>query len=647
MPAIVTGNMSGSSSYDRTLLERDLGYTYPYDLDLRPGTELHAKIKDEILNRARESYSVVSNRFSSWNSIEQVMTAYIDLDEEEEDIQDADSRKPVSIVFPYTYIIIETVLTYLVTALLGDPIFRYDGTSPEDLLGVALLEKVVQKQCDYFKVALALHTFLRDALVYGLGVAAPYWEVKEGTYYVRTLLGALLGKKSIKRQGVIFEGNALENVDPYTYLPDPNVAAHKVQEGEYVGWLFKTSLPRLKRDEGRGNSDLFNVKYLNALKSRKSSICSASDSAREDKSGTAYRDYTDFTSTNRVDVIYMYVDLIPSEWKLGDSDKPEKWLFGLAGDEIVVKAKKLGLSHGMYPIVTAAPDFDGYSVLPIARSEVLYGMQHVLDFMFNSHISNVRKALNDMFVVDPFLININDLKDPRPGKLIRLRRPAWGKGVKDAVQQFQVNDITRNNLADSAIIVQWMQMIGAADESLSGVLRKGGPERLTGTEFQGTRAGAIGRLERVARVIGLQAFHDLGYMFASHTQQLMSKEVYVKTVGRWQEELQAVYGSNYVKVTPYDISIPYDVEVKDGSIPNGSAQLWIRLYDILAKNQQLGQQFDMVRIFEHIAQVLGAKNVSDFKIKTKIMPNEQVLQQSQAGNIVPLAQYSAAVGGGA
>ena len=640
MPATVIGSQWTSPDSGKDILNKDLGYDYPYGLDLRPRSKVHEKIKNEVLNRAMESHSLVSNRMSSWNSIEQVMTAYIDLSEEEEDVQDADPRKPVSIVFPYTYIIIETVLTYLVTALLGDPIFRYEGVSPEDTVGTMLLEKVIQKQCDYFKVALALHTFLRDSLVYGVGAAAPYWKIKEGIKYhsepAPGLAGMLFGKQVVKKEkGTIFEGNALENIDPYLYLPDPNTPVQKIQDGEYVGWVYPTSRIALLNEERQGN-DLFNVKYLKDIKLKRSSIFSGSESERGTKSGTDLYHQADTSITNKVDVIYMYIDLVPKEWELGESEYPEKWLFGLAADEVVVKAKKLGLSHGMFPVVTAAPDFDGYSVLPTARSEVLYGMQHVLDFLFNSHIANVRKAINDMLVVDPYLINISDLKDPKPGKLVRLRRPAWGKGVKDAVQQLNVNDITRNNLADSAIIVQWMQMIGAADESLMGALRKGGPERLTGTEFQGTRAGAIGRLERVARVIGMQAFHDLGFMFASHTQQLMSQEVYVDTVGRWQEDLDEIFGGGKVKVTPYDLAISYDVEVKDGSIPSGPAQLWVRLFDTLSKNPQLSQQFNMKGIFEYIATLMGAKNVKDFRIKTKVMPNEEVLNQAQAGNLVPI-----------
>ena len=75
--------------------------------------------------------------------------------------------------------------------------------------------------------------------------------------------------------------------------------------------------------------------------------------------------------------------------------------------------------------------------------------------MFNSHVANVRKAINDMIIYDPYLVNSNDLKNPAPGKLIRLRRPAWGKGVKDVAQQLGVSDVTRGNIADSTWLVQW------------------------------------------------------------------------------------------------------------------------------------------------------------------------------------------------
>jgi hypothetical protein len=295
----------------------------------------------------------------------------------------------------------------------------------------------------------------------------------------------------------------------------------------------------------------------------------------------------------------------------------------------------------MYPIATASPEYDGYSVTPIGRLEVLYGLQHTLDFLFNSHVTNVRKAINDMLIVDPYLVNIEDLKDPKPGKLIRLRRPAWGRGVEKVVQQLAVNDITRANISDSAYITQWMDRISGADQSMQGALRQGGPERLTGAEFQGTRNSAVSRLQRIAMIIGMQFMQDVGTMFAVHTQQYMSQETYVKTVGRYAEQLQKTFGKNNIRVNPMDLAINYDLIVRDGSIPGGNfSQSWVEMFKVIGTTPELQQQFDITRIFMYIAQQLGAKNVEDFKrnidrMQPKVMPDEQIARQVQSGNMIP------------
>jgi hypothetical protein len=297
----------------------------------------------------------------------------------------------------------------------------------------------------------------------------------------------------------------------------------------------------------------------------------------------------------------------------------------------------------MYPVAVASPEYDGYSITPIGRMDVMYGLQHTLDFMFNTHVANVRKAINDMLVVDPYLVNINDLKDPKPGKLIRLRRPAWGRGVDKVVQQLAVQDITRANISDAVYITQLMDRISGADQSMQGSLRQGGPERLTGAEFQGTRGSAISRLQRLAMIIGMQYMQDIGTMFAVHTQQYMTQESFVRVTGRYADQLQKTFGKQQrMKVSPLDIAVNYDLIVRDGSIPGGNfSQSWIEMFKVIGTTPELAQQFDVTRIFMYIAQQLGAKNVEDFRRsidQTQIttMPDQQVEDQVQAGNMIPV-----------
>jgi hypothetical protein len=648
MPAIVHGNVDGKKG-DFSQVEYD--YDYPNELSLKPGSEFHNMIRSKIIERATTSSNAMKMRYDSWNKVDHVLTAYIPADVEEGKVKAKDSRKPISIVFPYSYAMMESLMAYLMTAFGQEPIFRYEGVSPEDTVGAMLLELVVQLHCNKTKVPLALHTFFRDSLAYGLGIAAPGWEVKRGQREVfrpgavYDMNGQLANERGYRdrEETVLFEGNELTNIDPYRYLPDPNVGAHEIQKGEFVGWLVKDNLMNLLREE-QYDEDMFNVRYLKHVQNPKSQFVENPDErTRKTMGGTVSPDSTD---TNRVDLLYMYIDLIPKDWKLSESEDPERWCFCLAGDTVVVKAYKTNFNHGMFPVAVAAPDFDGYSPTPMSRLEILYGLQEVLDFLFNSHVANVRKAVNDMIIVDPQLVNINDLKDPKPGKLIRLRRPAWGRGVKDVAMQLGINDITRANIADSSYIVNWMQKIAATDDPMMGSLRQGGPERLTKGEFQGTQAMGYSRLARIAQIIGYQGMQDIGYQFATHVQQLMDRETYIRATGRWQQALMAEFGvqpGGRVKVTPFDLLVEYDMFVRDGSVPGSNfSEAWLQLFNILAGSEELMQQFDMTRIFMHIARSLGAKNVEDFKrnvnqVQPTVAPDQQVLQQAQAGNLVPMA----------
>lgn len=645
MPYIVTGDSPNKMDI---YTKDNYDYQYPNGLDLKPGSEFHNEIRGKIWQRARESRNEMSKRFGSWNEIDRVLTTYIPASDKERLLKQKDSRKPISIVFPYTYSMLEALLTYMSMSFFQDPMFQYEGVEDDDTIGAMLLELVVRIHCIKTKVPLALHTVLRDSFAYGIGVGIPGWKKQYGRVPIKSSVRSESGLGNENQDfitfvdSLIFEGNDLTNIDPYMWLPDPTVSSTNIQDGEFIGWLERDNFMNLLNDEVNDPS-LFNVKYLRSKGNKKSSLSTNQSDRMLKYGGSSDLQRGMNISTNPIDIINLYVNLIPKEWKLGDSEYPEKWFFRLASDDVIISCQKANHNHGLYPIAVASPEFDGYSITPPSRMEILYGLQGTLDFLFNSHIANVRKAINDMLIVDPFLVNIKDLEDPEPGKLIRLRRPAWGHGVDKVVQQLTVQDITRANISDSTYITQWMDRISGADQSMQGALRQGGPERLTKGEFQGTRGSAVSRLQRLSMLVGMQFMQDIGSMFAVHTQQYMSKETYVKVVGRYKETLQKQFGKkDNLRVSPYDLAVNYDVIVRDGSIPGGNfSDAWLQMFSTIASTPELAGQFDVFRLFSYIATQLGAKNVDDFKkvaSETQMtqMPDQQVLDQAQAGNLVPL-----------
>jgi len=629
----------------QSLVGIDYGYDYPVGLDIRPDSDLHNLIVTRVLARATESRNIVKNRYPSWNALSKSLTAFVDPDEVR--AKKLDPSKKITLVVPMTYASLETVLTYLVSALLDDPLFRYTWGGPEDVIGTILMEKVIGFQATKAKMMLNLHTMLRDAVAYGVGVVNIGWhrkmgykKIAENPSYVEVLGVNVPMEPTLNIvRSTLWEGNKLTNLDPYTILPDPNTPIHALQDGEFFGWIERQSYPDLLSSEIEGSEGYFNIKYLKNI-SGESRFYTESRAERSsnliDKMGT----YSWFTggTTRPKDTIYMFIKLIPNEWHLGTSDIPEKWLFGVSGDRLVIMAKKMNMLHDMFPIATCAPDFDGYSTMPVARCEVVFGMQDVLDFLFTSHMDNVAKAVHDSFIVDPSRINMPDLTAQQGPKIIRLRKDYWGSGVREAIEQLKVSDITRSHISDSAYVIDIMQRAMCASDSMQGVVRTGS-ERRTAEEYRQTKMAGLSRLERAARVAAVQSKWDLAYMCASHTQQLMEEDVFVSIIGEWQEILEKEYGtrSDRVRVTPDMMDVDYNIISEDGTVPDSeSAEDWLTLFKLITVRPELAERFDIVRVFKHVARLLGAKNVENFEVKVK--PTEEVEKQVEKGEVTPIEE---------
>ncbi len=616
----------------------DFEYKYPKDLDFHPDSELHKDVLKKIMDYTQESSTDISGRHAEWAKIDTTLTAFVPDSTKQAAKDRGDKTSPV--IIPSSYALLETLLAYMVATFLQDPVFKYEPTGPEDARGTALLEIIIQTQVIKAKMGLNLHTQWRDAFAYGLGVVAPFWNVINGHKRIKTVVNdAGIDQVKITREkAVLYEGNFLANIDPFLYLPDPMVAVQNVQDGRYVGWVSRENKMALLTEEFEDDGGLFNVrslKFINGQSKYMTTSRERNDTAASNAGRAAYKTQMD----SPVDIVTMYATIIPDDWNLGDSEKPEKWRFMIAGDTVIIAAQPLNLDHNMYPVSVAAPDYDGYSATPISRIEMSLGMQVIMDFLFNSHISNVRKAVNDTLIVDPSMINMNDLRSPEPGKIVRTRRSMWGKGVTGAVEQLKINDITKGNLGDIAMISGQIKEATGAVDSVSGQIRSGG-ERRSATEFRDARTGALAKLNKAARIMAMQSMQDLGFMFASQTQQLMSEKMKIRISGRWEEDLKIEFGGDKIKtVDPSDILVDTDLVVGSGNIPGGEpTELWIQLLQTASGNPEMLAQLNIPNIFIHIARQLGATNTIDFMRSLEIRPTEQVAQQAAAGEIVPIAQ---------
>jgi len=626
---------------------------YPNGVNLNPSSEMHGQLVTEIINRTQASRSREQDSHIKWRKIDHMLSAFVTPDEAERLEKRKDFRRPVRIVLPQMYSNLQTLLAITTVGMGQRPFYRFESASRP--IEAALLERVMSQQANRLSHLPALYTRWRDGYAYGRGVIAPRWIEKHGTrtsWEQTTVKSKIIlpggdivtGRKRVRKKAKLFEGHELDNIDPYMYLPDPNFPVDKVQKGEFTGWIERSNFINLFKRE-REDSMFFNVKHL--FNRRGESVYYRQDDNVRDafgltRSNKVDRSTVNFTATTTEDVIWMYIKLIPKDWKLGKTEEPKIWLFGLAADSIIIVAHEMDLDHNMFPVAVVAPTFDGYSPHPISTMEVGFGLQETSDWFITSHIKNVTATVNNSFIVDPSIVNLNDFKDGGAGRIIRIRRRYFGdpNAVDKGVKQLDINDVTRNNVNDAQFFDFWAGKGAGISPSLQGIQERSG-SRVSASEASGTRQSGLSRIEQGMTLMFEQ--DTLPYLLASQTLQFMEEEVFVNIAGREEQILRKEFGKDEnVAINPWDLSPDYDLTPRTGDLPNGDfSQGLLQALTLAMQDPELRQQVDIFRLFQHVTRQMGARHIHEFTragggLQAETQPTEQVENAVAAGNLVPL-----------
>lgn len=645
MPVPIDTYPESTSSFDG----KDYGYEYPDGLDLRPGSPLHNGIVRKVMDRAQDSWRTIQTRHDSWRKINNTLSCFIPTDKKLLDRLGKDEDQPVPIVIPISRAVLDTIVTQWCQSLLQDPIIPLQGIGPDDTYGAILMEMLLQIQAVQNKFALVLHTQFRDAISLGIGICAAQWEVKTRQREIpvnpiQAMINAVLGKASPPSyvNEVYFEGNRLSNVDPFAFLPDPNCAIENLDRAEYVAWRSRENLMNLLSAERNGVEGLFNVQAVKELKPATSTLLRAQDTGRNPQYANEWSSGSG--RSNPVDVVTMFIKIIPEDWELGENRYPERWVFEIAGDRILINARRCADRHGMFPVTAIAPDFDGYTTTPVSTLESIYGLQVTEDFLINSHIYNIEKTNSSMLVADPGMINVRSLESPEPGKVILTAEEYWGRGVGDAVHQLQFFDVTKSNVSDAVFLQDVIQRVTGAANNLQGILEPGG-ERRTATEVGGARAASLSRVHTGVSMGQVQCIYDLGRICGGNLQQHMTKQQYLRIAGRWEDTLRSEYSVTdpYVLVDPRMLDVAFDIIPRSASIPGGTnVSGFIQWLQFVSSNPTIAQRLDMLRASLHVARELGVGNVEDFIVKHPVMPvslpTNQVMDAAQRGDLMPVPE---------
>ena len=634
----------------------------PIDV-LKPDSKEHGRVLEYLLKRLNSSERVMTRFHGRWNINEKKIQAFISLPDREKALKEISDRglppQARPIVVPYMMATVATIVTYLVNVFLGRKPYFPIGSRGDNVQAGLFMEQVLQYQADHTKLGYQLFRYLLDGEIYGLGVMRVFWTDVE---QMRTVwrasdsfgpLGALLGQRrvSTKERRLVYQGVDIESVDPFLFFPDPSVPMAEVnRKGEYVFFRSFHGYHILKKMEAAGE-----IMYVDDTPRRRPTVGDqlneGGDSVRgllafgdSLTTGGSLSDLQAPANTYQVD--QGSVEIIPRELGLGDSEVPEKWIFSILNKSQIVQAEPWGADHDQHPVVVSEPYSFGYGFGQPGITDWIGPIQDSVSWFLNSHMQNVREAINNIFVYDPNFIEEQDFKNPGPGLRIRMKPSALGMDLNKVFQQVPVADVTKGHIDNMELYIRIGDALSAVNENLRGQPQQGG--RKTATEVITSSESGTSRLASHARFISAQSITDLTEQMSLLTQQYLTEPMYLNMVGQL-----AQLGQSAIQVTPEMLVGDFYYPPSDGTVPInrvGLFEIWQQLLQVLFADQEMRMRYDVPAIVEHVAEIGGIQNMQQFRIQQPMMPqqammgaqlasDEAVEQGVQAGNVVPMSEF--------
>ena len=622
------------------------------NFELKYGTKAHTKIREALRNRLRHADNAISKKTTDYRESEEIALSYLP-ERDVEALQRAQKRggdpKYVTMAIPYSYAVLMSWHTYISTVFLSrSPIQQFTGRHGETEQQIQAVEAIMDYQTQVGEHLAPYYVWFMDAGKYGVGILGNYWveemrQVSEIVEEEATYLGIKIAGKTVKKKRTRrvpgYQGNKVFNVRPQDFFHDGRVSLINLQHGEYCGRYTDLGWNHIIRRAASGQ--YYNIEDLRRVKKnkRQAGPGGGSSTGRRDLGSsqmqlpeaiTKEAEYLldDFETPDFIEVAEIFVELIPKDWGLGKSNYPEKWVFTLAEDEVIIESQPYDSLHGKFPFSVIEAEIEGYGLFKRSMLEMLDPLNDTMEWLVNTHFYNVRANQNGQFIADPSRIVMKDFRSEGGGRIIRLKPTAYGQDIRSMFMQIPVADVTQNHLRDVQAIGDLIQRVSGVTDNIMGMVNSGG--RKTATEVRSSNAFGSNRLKTQSEYFSATGFAPNAMMLLANTQQKYSGEQKFRIAGDLMEE-----AAQFMEVNREMIAGSYDFVPVDGTMPIdrfAQVTMWSQLLGQMRNMPEVMQKYDMGGIFAWVAQLGGLKNIKRFRVN--IVPDEQALLEAQKGNLV-------------
>ena len=631
--------------------------------DLREKDSSESKLQTELLDIYRpyifKGSSEMNKYWSQWDKNQVYFKSYRPKDSE--DVANINKGGTEKVIIPLSYAQVQTAAAGILNMYMQkETLFELMSYGPEDQNYVLGMERVLDYQVRQNKIYRKLYLYIVDSLIKGVSGFRVDWEKITKKYRVRekvekqSIFSSLLAplglsqmvdsmiKPSIETKEVVkeltqYEGNVIDNLNMYSFYPDPTVSLLDFQKGSFcaVEQIYPYNV--VLENEG---------KLYHGTKRIKADTIYTWE-GRKRYSGLTYDNQLNPKATfseklspgKSVSLVEMYIKIIPSEFSkkcgvdIGDEKEPKMFVLVVANDTKIIRFEPYNELHGRFPFALGQyspnlADSVGHSMV-----DLLSGLQQLITWLINSHMKNVRQTVNNRFIVDPSKVEIKDIESGSP--VIRVKLPG---NLSNSIQQLGVVDVTANHIPFVSALQGIAQIITGINENAMGMYSGG--RRSAAQTRSITNAGQV-RLGMIANLLW-EGIEEVGILMLSNTQQFMSETTYNQILGDAKDKYPF---DKVVLADPEQIAAAYNFAPLEAMSDSNKSFIFSMFKELIGSADLVqATGLDVNKIVEYMFTLAGVKNYDWFKTaqaaapvpNTTVVPDNQITNGLNNGNLQPM-----------
>lgn len=606
------------------------------DLGKEEKSSFHRKLLDMCLDDIKASRAIMSKKYPDWDLQDQVYRGERSLDKD--DIKEARQGKPTKMVVPMTnsQVMVFVSFLFLLFKQNSNP-FELEPSGSEDYGSKWKdCEAVLKRDWSKSYGSRILFQYLLDTARFGTAPLEVRWDKQSINAWVvrdqpqQSMIGgvpvfapAKAGYETI----IKFEGNLVRNVSPYRWFPDTTFPVCDFEKGNFCGTEEDFTMAGLRQLEKDGHVQ--GVKWIEGPVKNWSSARGAEtrNSWSWDGSGA-----WDNTSDNaKVIVTKMRKKIVPSQFmldgdrKLGDEEFPLLFTIWYANDNRIIKLEECREWHGSFGSAVGQYTPDMHHSLTNGLADLIYRLQDVISWFVNSHITSVRRVIQNRNVINPALV---EMKSYDGDGDIFMRKGVGRMDPRLAVSQLPATDVTSGHMSDVQVLNSIMQMVTGVNDQMQGQYTQG---RRDATQSRVVAAGAAGRLKMHGHLLWEAGIGRIGSLMLSNSRQSLSLNSFARALGGSPDTLEQRYAM--FKGTPEEVIGADDYLGWDSTLQSEKGYMAQSLQELLGlvlqanpqSAQVLAQNVSLTKVVEEMFYLRDGTPIERFK------PSEEELaQQAQA-----------------